>query len=176
MNAEPREFAAPLRARREAAALWLSQRSLRADVAWPDLTALPAWALADAEHLDALAVHTGAWRHADTLRRCIDGRTRRALRALLGQHAFQVLMADDAAPSAPELPGDWPLWLRDEGRGCLLASIERPRLRLALHRTLWPALTDSPPPGLQPADALSLVQRASTCLPLDLSVSDGSEA
>ena len=173
MSTEAFVDATGLRLQRAQAARWLAQQTTRSDLAWHELAEVPAWAWADSSHREALALHVGAWCHADTLRRCIDGSTRQALRSTLGEDAFDALMSADIAADAPRLPADWRLWLPDEGRRCLLASIERPRLRLALHRALWPALMDVPPPGLRPADAWALVHRAAARLTPDPALQEG---
>jgi hypothetical protein len=156
--------AAALRTQRMASARWFDHRGIGTELAWSDLTGLPAWAWADAVRLDAWALHAGAWRHAQSLRRCIDGRTRAALRAALGAFTFDALMAEEAAARAPDLPAAWPTWLRDEGCVCLLASVAPKRLRMALRDHLWPHL---PPDAVGPMSgsaALAIVRRTEACL------------
>jgi hypothetical protein len=164
MAADGLPGAAALRAQRAAAARWLDHRGIGADLSWSDLTGLPAWAWADPVRLDAWALHTGAWRHAQTLRRCIDGRTRAALRAALGASTFDALMADEVTARAPDLPVLWPIWLRDEGCACLLASVAPKRLRLALQHHLWPHLPPDAAGELSGSAAFAIVRRAEACL------------
>jgi hypothetical protein len=164
MVADARLGAAALRAQRTAAARWLDRRGIGAELAWSDLSGLPAWAWADPTRLDAWALHAGAWRHAHTLRRCIDGSTRAALRSALGERAFDALMADEPVARAPELPSAWPTWLRDEGCVCLLASVAPRRLRRALQRHLWPHLPADAGNALEASAAVAIVRRAEGCL------------
>lgn len=134
------------RARRSAAARWLAASPRRAELGWADLAAWPDWAALPPDRLQQLAFATGAWVHAESLRRCIDGRVLKHLRDRLGEAAMHSLMQAPEEPQAamPLLLGDLDVPLLDTllpaiGRDWLLASVASPLLRDALREQLWPA-------------------------------------
>jgi hypothetical protein len=145
MQAQPAQPSSP-RARRGAAARWLAASPRRAELAWADLAAWPGWADLPPDRLQQLAFAAGAWAHADTVRRCIDGRVLKHLRSRLGESALRSLMQPPEEPQAamPLLLGDLDAALLDTllpaiGRDWLLASVASPLLREALREQLWPA-------------------------------------
>jgi len=136
----------PIRRRRARAAALLAAASNRARLGWPELAALPDWAMLPRERLEAFARTTGAWAHAGSLRRCIDGRVLQQLRERIGEPALRALLAapdiegetmallDASSLTAAELDRLLPC----TGRDWLLASVESPALRDALRECLWP--------------------------------------
>jgi len=138
--------AASLRQRRACAAGLLDAAADRSRLGWSELAALPDWAAQPRERLDAFARVVGAWAHAGSLRRCIDGRVLQQWRERIGAQALHALMAapdsegetmallDPCALTEAELDRLLP----STGRDWLLASVESPALRNALRECLWP--------------------------------------
>ena len=161
--AAPRH-AAPLRARRAAAARALQDHPRRAQLTWDDLAAWPDWAALDDDGRAALALRTGAWWHAGAWQHCINGTLLRALQAALGPEAFACLLqaaapAGFAAPrEATALPED-PATLAQTGLEALLASVASPLLRMVLRERFAPA-TLPPLPALDAPRARRAVQAA----------------
>ncbi|HUG22602.1 hypothetical protein [Piscinibacter sp.] len=138
--------AASTRRRRACVADLLAAASNRSRLGWSDLTALPDWAMLPRERLDAFARTTGAWAHAGSLRRCIDGRVLQQWRERIGAAALQALLdapdsevetmalLDPCALTEPEIDRLLPC----TGRDWLLAAVESPALRDGLRECLWP--------------------------------------
>lgn len=156
--------AAPLRARRAAAARALQDHPRRAQLTWDDLAAWPDWAALDDDGRAALALRTGAWWHAGAWQHCINGTLLRALQAALGPEAFARLLqaaapAEVAAPrEATALPEDAAA-LAQTGQEALLASVASPLLRMVLRERFAPA-TLPPLPALDASRARRAVQAA----------------
>jgi len=140
--------AAAVRDRRSRAAHLLANASRRADLEWADLSNLPDWALRTSGEIDDLAWATGAWLHADALRRCIDGRLLALLRSRLGDAALAALSKASPAPATeremPPLdlasiqPQQLDALLLASGRECLMACIEPSSVRRCLREHWWP--------------------------------------
>ena len=135
------------RPRRQAAALALAGDPRRAQLGWDDLGAWPDWAALEPDALHALQRQCGLWLHTADWQRCICGARLKQVQHLLGDAPFAWLMAlpqascipANAAP-ASVLPDAARLdvWLLDEGREVLLASVGSAPLRVVLRERLWP--------------------------------------
>jgi hypothetical protein len=124
------------------------------------LEQVPFWAWIDPSAREVFALQVGAWLHAGVLRGCIDGQIHRALRNEIGSECLLALMAEADPNSTASLPVDWKQWLLLEGRGCLLAGIPSPWLRLSLQAHFWPDDPSASGPLPDAAAAAALVQRA----------------
>ena len=178
-TATTQRHAAPLRARRAAAARALQDHPRRAQLTWDDLAAWPDWAALDDEARAALALRTGAWWHAGTWQHCINGTLLRALQAALGPVGFARLLAapgdaaqapaaantaaeDTAAATAlrdAPAPPEEAAALAQTGLEALLASVASPLLRMVLRERFAPA-TLPPLPALDAARARRALQAA----------------
>lgn len=135
------------RPRRQAAARALAGDPRRAQLGWDGLGAWPDWAALEPDALHALQRQCGLWLHTADWQRCICGARLKQVQHLLGEAPFAWLMAlpqascipANAAP-ASVLPDAARLdvWLLDEGREVLLASVGSAPLRVVLRERLWP--------------------------------------
>jgi hypothetical protein len=179
-TATTQRHAAPLRARRAAAARALQDHPRRAQLTWDDLAAWPDWAALDDEARAALALRTGAWWHAGTWQHCINGTLLRALQAALGPEGFARLLAAPgdavqvpapgntatanaaaaaASPREATAPPEETAALAHTGLEALLASVASPLLRMVLRERFAPG-TLPPLPALDAARARRAVQAA----------------
>ena len=135
------------RPRRQTAARVLAGDPRRAQLGWDDLAAWPDWAALDTDALHALQRQCGLWLHTTDWQRCICGARLKQVRQWLGDAAFTWLMAlpqasckPANAASASVLPdaANLDVWLLDEGREVLLASVGSAPLRVVLRERLWP--------------------------------------
>jgi hypothetical protein len=153
------QAAAAQRASCHAAATALRHTPRRAQLAWQDLAAWPAWASTndgDAGKLDNMAWTVGVVWYGSAWQRCIDGAQLQGLHQRLGAASFAALMATDTAAqndAPPEMPPhgrDADAALTHWGREVMLAALPAPALRVVLREKLWP---QSLPPVPAPPQA-----------------------
>ena len=141
------------RHRRTRAARALAGAGSRGSIVWAELSQFPEWAFASDGMRDTLAWASGAWRHRDALRRCIDGGLLDRVRARLGNTAFSVLMEAPASESVVdhetlatmcESPQALEAALPVSGREWLLASVGSSSLRRCLRELWWPNMPSPP--------------------------------
>lgn len=168
-SAREDKTAAGRRARRIAAAQLFSACPFRGDLEWSHFEHLPDWAALPPQAVANFEWVTGAWAHAYSLHRCIDGKILAAVRQRLGDGGMAALMkagettaerqADNLQLDVSDYrPKDLDGVFSTTGREWLLASVTSPMLRRALRERFWPGTTEvvERVPGTASAQALVL--------------------